>query len=154
MRGLVTMHLYIMLCIFMLLCFILILLLLYHCSAVEAILIFAILSNELQPFRRPVGSPPKPSLRYQSLSACGVLTNHRSKWRQEAGWTIFIHDMEPPRVKRTTNACKQCRARKVKCSGTFPCTKCQFRHQECVFEEDRKITVSEEYALWIQHCRR
>ncbi|RJE27523.1 hypothetical protein PHISCL_00109 [Aspergillus sclerotialis] len=53
----------------------------------------------------------------------------------------------PQRVRRAANACKQCRSRKVKCSGTQPCDKCQFRRQECVFEEDRKIMVSEELFL-------
>jgi hypothetical protein len=33
----------------------------------------------------------------------------------------------------------------VKCSGIHPCDKCQHHHKECVFEEDRKIVVSEEY---------
>lgn len=51
------------------------------------------------------------------------------------------------RMKRSTNACKECRSRKVKCSGTQPCDKCQFRRKECVFQEDRKITISEEYGL-------
>ncbi|KAA8642014.1 putative C6 transcription factor [Aspergillus tanneri] len=51
------------------------------------------------------------------------------------------------RTKRTSNACQRCRSRKVKCSGTQPCDKCSQRRQECVFEEDRKITVSEELFL-------
>ncbi|PKX89235.1 putative C6 transcription factor [Aspergillus novofumigatus IBT 16806] len=55
------------------------------------------------------------------------------------------------RSKRTSNAYvdhrpgRRCRARKVKCSGTQPCDKCRNRQQDCVFEEDRKIVVSEEY---------
>ncbi|PLB34900.1 putative C6 transcription factor [Aspergillus candidus] len=48
------------------------------------------------------------------------------------------------RPKRTSNACQRCRSRKVKCSGTQPCDKCRQRCQDCVFEEDRKIVVSEE----------
>ncbi|RHZ70181.1 hypothetical protein CDV55_105702 [Aspergillus turcosus] len=51
------------------------------------------------------------------------------------------------RSKRTSNACQRCRARKVKCSGTQPCDKCRSRQQDCVFEEDRKIVVSEELFL-------
>ncbi|KAE8153471.1 hypothetical protein BDV25DRAFT_149542 [Aspergillus avenaceus] len=51
------------------------------------------------------------------------------------------------RPKRTSNACKQCRSRKVKCSGTHPCDKCRQRRQDCIFEEDRKIVVSEELFL-------
>ncbi|GIC86025.1 putative C6 transcription factor [Aspergillus udagawae] len=51
------------------------------------------------------------------------------------------------RSKRTSNACQRCRARKVKCSGTLPCDKCRNRQQACVFEEDRKIVVSEELFL-------
>ncbi|KAB8235289.1 putative C6 transcription factor [Aspergillus alliaceus] len=53
----------------------------------------------------------------------------------------------PERPKRTSNACKRCRSRKVKCSGTHPCEKCRQRRQECVFEDDRKIVVSEELFL-------
>ncbi|KAM0121070.1 hypothetical protein ACP6JC_002223 [Aspergillus fumigatus] len=48
------------------------------------------------------------------------------------------------RSKRTSHACERCRARKVKCSGTQPCDKCRNRQQDCVFEEDRKIVVSED----------
>lgn len=51
------------------------------------------------------------------------------------------------RSKRTSHACERCRARKVKCSGTQPCDKCRNRQQDCVFEEDRKIVVSEELLL-------
>ncbi|PYH42521.1 putative C6 transcription factor [Aspergillus saccharolyticus JOP 1030-1] len=51
------------------------------------------------------------------------------------------------RPKRTSNACQRCRSRKVKCSGTHPCDKCRQRRQNCVFEEDRKIVVSEELFL-------
>ncbi|RAL10199.1 putative C6 transcription factor, partial [Aspergillus homomorphus CBS 101889] len=51
------------------------------------------------------------------------------------------------RPKRTSNACQRCRSRKVKCSGTHPCDKCRHRRQNCVFEEDRKIVVSEELFL-------
>ncbi|KAI0974870.1 fungal-specific transcription factor domain-containing protein [Xylaria arbuscula] len=50
------------------------------------------------------------------------------------------------RPKRTDNACRGCRERKVKCSGTQPCSTCIRRHQECVFElEERKIFVSRRY---------
>ncbi|GES58218.1 C6 transcription factor [Aspergillus terreus] len=51
------------------------------------------------------------------------------------------------RPKRTSNACQRCRRRKVKCTGNYPCDKCKQRNQECVFEEDRKIVVSEELFL-------
>ncbi|KKK24020.1 hypothetical protein AOCH_002780 [Aspergillus ochraceoroseus] len=51
------------------------------------------------------------------------------------------------RPKRTSNACQRCRSRKVKCSGTQPCDKCHQRQQDCVFEEDRKIVVSEQFFL-------
>ncbi|KAE8137536.1 hypothetical protein BDV38DRAFT_271142 [Aspergillus pseudotamarii] len=53
----------------------------------------------------------------------------------------------PERPKRTSNACKRCRSRKVKCSGTHPCDKCRQRRLDCVFEDDRKIVVSEELFL-------
>ncbi|GLA73544.1 hypothetical protein AtubIFM55763_004470 [Aspergillus tubingensis] len=51
------------------------------------------------------------------------------------------------RPKRTSNACQRCRSRKVKCSGTHPCDKCCQRREDCVFEDDRKIVVSEELFL-------
>ncbi|EIT73337.1 hypothetical protein AO1008_04535 [Aspergillus oryzae 100-8] len=51
------------------------------------------------------------------------------------------------RPKRTSNACKRCRSRKVKCSGTHPCDKCRQRRQDCVFEDDRKIVVSEDRRI-------
>ncbi|PWY86744.1 C6 transcription factor [Aspergillus heteromorphus CBS 117.55] len=51
------------------------------------------------------------------------------------------------RPKRTSNACQRCRSRKVKCSGSQPCDKCCQRREDCVFEEDRKIVVSEELFL-------
>ncbi|PYI03106.1 C6 transcription factor [Aspergillus sclerotiicarbonarius CBS 121057] len=51
------------------------------------------------------------------------------------------------RPKRTSNACQRCRSRKVKCSGTHPCDKCCQRREHCVFEDDRKIVVSEELFL-------
>ena len=39
--------------------------------------------------------------------------------------------------------CQRCRSRKVKCSGVQPCDHCRRRGQNCVFDEDRKIVVSE-----------
>ncbi|GJP88391.1 transcriptional regulator family: Fungal Specific TF [Aspergillus niger] len=51
------------------------------------------------------------------------------------------------RPKRTSNACQRCRSRKVKCTGTHPCDKCCQRREDCVFEDDRKIVVSEELFL-------
>ncbi|KAI1362522.1 fungal-specific transcription factor domain-containing protein [Xylaria arbuscula] len=50
------------------------------------------------------------------------------------------------RPKRTDNACRGCRERKVKCNGAQPCSTCIRRHQECVFElEERKVFVSRRY---------
>ena len=43
--------------------------------------------------------------------------------------------------------CQRCRSRKVKCSGVQPCDHCRRRGQTCVFDEDRKIVVSEGCAL-------
>ncbi|KAL6884752.1 fungal-specific transcription factor domain-containing protein [Trichoderma evansii] len=40
-------------------------------------------------------------------------------------------------------ACLQCRERKVRCSGTYPCANCTRRSTECVFEhDDRKVVIS------------
>ncbi|GKZ39165.1 hypothetical protein AbraIFM66950_012002 [Aspergillus brasiliensis] len=55
--------------------------------------------------------------------------------------------MDHSRPKRTSNACQRCRSRKVKCSGSHPCDKCCQRREDCVFEDDRKIVVSEELFL-------
>lgn len=60
-------------------------------------------------------------------------------------------DQVPNRVPTKCRRCQRCRARKVKCSGTQPCDKCRNRQQDCVFEEDRKIVVSEEYVEEDQH---
>ncbi|KAI1278583.1 fungal-specific transcription factor domain-containing protein [Xylaria sp. FL0933] len=55
-------------------------------------------------------------------------------------------DGNSSRPKRTDNACKGCRERKVKCSGTQPCSTCIRRHQECLFElDERKVFVSRRY---------
>ena len=43
--------------------------------------------------------------------------------------------------------CQRCRSRKVKCSGVQPCDHCRRRGQTCVFDDDRKIVVSEGCAL-------
>ncbi|KAI1435621.1 fungal-specific transcription factor domain-containing protein [Xylaria sp. CBS 124048] len=52
-------------------------------------------------------------------------------------------DVVDNRPKRVDTACKGCRERKVKCSGTMPCTACVRRHQECVFPmEDHKVSIS------------
>ncbi|PYH88464.1 C6 transcription factor [Aspergillus ellipticus CBS 707.79] len=64
--------------------------------------------------------------------------------------------MDHQRPKRTSNAyahplpCQRCRSRKVKCSGAQPCDKCCQRREDCVFEEDRKIVVSEELFLTLK----
>ncbi|KAJ5499315.1 fungal-specific transcription factor domain-containing protein [Penicillium expansum] len=39
-----------------------------------------------------------------------------------------------------------CRDRKVRCSGTYPCTTCVRRSTVCTFgPDDRKVTVSERF---------
>ncbi|KAH6989043.1 fungal-specific transcription factor domain-containing protein [Ilyonectria sp. MPI-CAGE-AT-0026] len=55
-------------------------------------------------------------------------------------------DQSSCRNKKSHVACVQCRERKVRCSGSFPCANCSRRSVECIFEpEDRKIIVSENY---------
>ncbi|CRL18099.1 Fungal transcriptional regulatory protein, N-terminal [Penicillium camemberti] len=50
------------------------------------------------------------------------------------------------RRTRRVNACIICRDRKVRCSGTFPCTTCVRRSTVCTFgPDDRKVTVSERF---------
>ncbi|KAH7070249.1 hypothetical protein FB567DRAFT_217042 [Paraphoma chrysanthemicola] len=56
------------------------------------------------------------------------------------------------RAKRTNNACLRCRDRKVKCSGTCPCTACSRHHVECLFEPgEKKVLVSEKSVLKFMH---
>ncbi|KAE9566734.1 hypothetical protein CGMCC3_g17130 [Colletotrichum fructicola] len=56
------------------------------------------------------------------------------------------HGSASARGKRSSNACLRCRERKVKCSGSEPCTNCIRRATECVFDrEDRKVVVSERF---------
>ncbi|KAL4983173.1 hypothetical protein BDW68DRAFT_194628 [Aspergillus falconensis] len=57
----------------------------------------------------------------------------------------MVGSPQPP--KRAPGACHHCRARKVKCSGTQPCTSCQRRDEECIFEGDRRISVSKREFL-------
>ncbi|KAM5352921.1 hypothetical protein ACJ41O_005643 [Fusarium nematophilum] len=50
------------------------------------------------------------------------------------------------KTKKPHVACLKCRERKVRCSGSFPCSNCRRRSTECIFEpEDRKVVVSESY---------
>lgn len=36
---------------------------------------------------------------------------------------------------QVTEACKQCRDRRVRCGGGFPCAVCVSRSEECVYEK-------------------
>lgn len=38
------------------------------------------------------------------------------------------------RVRKSTRACDRCRSKKLRCSGTRPCTTCASRGQSCAFE--------------------
>ncbi|KAI5920642.1 hypothetical protein F4810DRAFT_681999 [Camillea tinctor] len=53
----------------------------------------------------------------------------------------------PPRIpRRTPRACKPCRASKIKCSGTRPCSRCVRRRATCVFPSvEPHVSVSERY---------
>ncbi|KAM6509731.1 hypothetical protein FALCPG4_017379 [Fusarium falciforme] len=53
------------------------------------------------------------------------------------------HERTAPKPRRA--ACVACRERKVRCSGSQPCTNCVRRESECFFEHERKIVVSERY---------
>ncbi|KAK5747137.1 hypothetical protein LTR17_000270 [Elasticomyces elasticus] len=44
------------------------------------------------------------------------------------------------RGKYTTQACVQCRQRKLNCSGENPCHTCVRRHRNCVFSDDRAVS--------------
>ncbi|KAE9382229.1 hypothetical protein N431DRAFT_476868 [Stipitochalara longipes BDJ] len=49
------------------------------------------------------------------------------------------------------NACRRCRQRKVKCSGTAPCLNCAKRSQSCTFDEaDRRVIILERHLRELQ----
>ncbi|PYI33795.1 hypothetical protein BP00DRAFT_338025, partial [Aspergillus indologenus CBS 114.80] len=46
----------------------------------------------------------------------------------------------------TPASCEECKKRKTKCSGRFPCQSCVARHVDCTFKRpERKVLVSERY---------
>ncbi|OAL48824.1 hypothetical protein IQ07DRAFT_588897 [Pyrenochaeta sp. DS3sAY3a] len=47
----------------------------------------------------------------------------------------------------TGSACLRCRSRKVRCSGSRPCTNCQRRSSDCQFDLDEKRVVISERLL-------
>ncbi|KAK7956247.1 uncharacterized protein PG986_005469 [Apiospora aurea] len=52
-----------------------------------------------------------------------------------------------PRRQITKHACKPCRAKKVKCDGNSPCTRCTLREVECVSSlTDDKISLQNAHA--------
>ncbi|RSL88386.1 hypothetical protein BHE90_000045 [Fusarium euwallaceae] len=55
------------------------------------------------------------------------------------------HEQERAAPKPRRAACMACRERKVRCSGSQPCSNCVRRESECFFEHERKIVVSERY---------
>lgn len=55
------------------------------------------------------------------------------------GACIFLRSPTPVKNQRTSQACKKCRERKAKCSGTRPsCERCIARGHTCVYVDDPK----------------
>ncbi|KAH7363381.1 hypothetical protein B0T11DRAFT_282521 [Plectosphaerella cucumerina] len=53
--------------------------------------------------------------------------------------------------QRVSNACRACRQRKVKCTGSNPCPSCNVRGQECIYDEaERKVVVLERHLRALQ----
>ncbi|CAK7231773.1 hypothetical protein SBRCBS47491_008043 [Sporothrix bragantina] len=56
------------------------------------------------------------------------------------------HNQMTARPSRRNRACKQCRASKVRCSGTRPCARCVRRRDVCAFLSDEaQVTVPQQY---------
>ncbi|KAH8736361.1 hypothetical protein BGZ61DRAFT_93482 [Ilyonectria robusta] len=56
--------------------------------------------------------------------------------------------MESPpasgRGRRASNACERCRRRKIRCTGSHPCTNCSRKNLSCHFDgQGRKVVVSQ-----------
>ncbi|BCS30175.1 uncharacterized protein APUU_80478S [Aspergillus puulaauensis] len=57
--------------------------------------------------------------------------------------------------RRVNNACRHCRQRKIRCSGTHPCVNCTRRNKECRFDDQgRRIVVSQKYLRQLQQAAR
>ncbi|KAE8380337.1 hypothetical protein BDV26DRAFT_140323 [Aspergillus bertholletiae] len=52
---------------------------------------------------------------------------------------------------KVANACEQCKKRKVKCSGRYPCESCIARDCQCIFKQaEKRVIVSESYLRKLQ----
>lgn len=49
-----------------------------------------------------------------------------------------IHTIPPIAVLKSYHSCNSCRERKIKCSGSHPCTYCSKRRRPCLFPETTK----------------
>ncbi|KAF3385347.1 Proline utilization trans-activator [Penicillium rolfsii] len=55
------------------------------------------------------------------------------------------------KAKKCQKACIRCRGMKVKCSGSYPCTRCSRKKQHCQFPaEDVRVSVSERYLRHLE----
>ncbi|CEJ58086.1 hypothetical protein PMG11_06757 [Penicillium brasilianum] len=55
------------------------------------------------------------------------------------------------KAKKCQKACVRCRGMKVKCSGSYPCTRCTRKKQHCQFPaEDVRVSVSERYLRHLE----
>ncbi|KAE8141708.1 hypothetical protein BDV38DRAFT_237372 [Aspergillus pseudotamarii] len=54
-------------------------------------------------------------------------------------------------LDKVANACEQCKKRKVKCSGHYPCEPCIGRDAQCIFKQaEKRVIVSESYLRKLQ----
>ncbi|KAH7016969.1 hypothetical protein EDB80DRAFT_827286 [Ilyonectria destructans] len=55
--------------------------------------------------------------------------------------------------QRASNVCKRCRRRKVRCTGSHPCTNCSRKNLSCHFDgQGRKVVISQKYLQEIQRA--
>ncbi|RDW70299.1 hypothetical protein BP5796_08696 [Coleophoma crateriformis] len=57
------------------------------------------------------------------------------------------------RPGRRSNACRRCRQRKIRCTGSQPCANCSRRNFDCIIDDEgRRIVVSQRYLRELQQA--
>ncbi|KAF9652436.1 hypothetical protein BDM02DRAFT_2975168 [Thelephora ganbajun] len=96
-------------------------------------------------------SPTFPQSSQDELDDCWNLIPYNVPWGNNyhnyeygtlpgpEGACVFLRSPTPVKNQRTSQACKKCRERKAKCSGTRPsCERCLARGHTCVYVDDPK----------------
>ena len=58
-----------------------------------------------------------------------------------------IRMVQVPGKKRRSVACSHCRAKKIKCNGSIPCSNCLDRALQCVAIPRRRLRASDSYSM-------